>query len=69
MNDTIRMGDIVCYATGKKIEIGIVTRVLQARKEYIIVPLNHSMVKKRKAKDLLTYSRLKKITENSRFVK
>ena len=69
MQDTIKMNDVVCYATGNKIEVGIVSRVLVSRAEYVIVPLNHSMVKRRKAKDLLTFSRLKKLTENSKFVK
>lgn len=69
MKDIIKVNDIVCYVTGGKIEVGIVSRVLVGRAEYIISPLNHSMVKRRKAKDLLTFSRLKKLTENSKFVK
>lgn len=69
MKDCIRLGDIVCYASGSKIHIGLVARVSQGCGEYIVVPFHGRYAKKRKASDLITARRLLKITENSKYVR
>ena len=69
MRDFIRMGDVVCYAVGNEIEVGVVVRIKQGCSSYVIVPLNGKRSKERKASDLLTANRLLKIVENSKYTK
>ena len=69
MKDCIKSGDIVCYASGSKIHIGVVARVSQGCGEYIIVPFKGRYIKRRKASDLITARRLLRITENSKYVR
>lgn len=69
MKDCIKKGDIVCFASGSKIQIGVVARVAPGCGEYVIVPFRGNYAKKRKADELITARRLLKITENARYVR
>ena len=69
MIDKIKTGDIVCFCSEYKIKIGRVTKATVGCGEYTIVPFKGTRPIKRKPKDLITFSRLKRITENSDFFK
>ena len=68
MKDFIRMGDIVCYVSRNKLELGRVVRIGKSCSEYTIVPLTGKNTKKRRAKDLITTKRLLRMMENSKYV-
>lgn len=68
MRDIVRIGDIVCYATGNKIEVGRVVAETSGKGEFTIVPIKKGFVKKRKSSQLITARRLAKLSKSSNYV-
>lgn len=69
MKDTISVGDAVCFCSYGKVEVGRIARITRGRGEYTIVPVNGNRVKKRRACEIVTLERMKRLCENLKYAK